>query len=401
MGRSSVTVRRAVKNLVTGFLAALLCACLAAPGHAASQEARPAATSPAAYQKKLMAVYDILASKPFAYNENEIEAYGQHAITLSGDARLYALWRVLYAYKNSQNGAKLQQWHDRIAAQALKDGDSNLDLLARFMLQAYQNESNNFTNLTEREWTIYLTVPDQAIQNIATLERERQFQYAANWAEAIDIGDSLVNRLQAEGKPAEGLLNVAQQTLAYNMMQVGDYNAYADHVLAMARLSDNNAFFLQKMDMLYDQALFAAEDNDAVLAGRLQKLFAGYVRQYGIADLKPWDAELCATVADKAENYAGVVDCLKASAVMTEKTVTNPHDAFLLRLLVRAYARLGDVQQARYYLARFEAIPETVYPADPNFAAYIDAWLKQGDGRSSEAFKALSDWSTASRECAT
>lgn len=394
MGRSSVTVRRAVKNLVTGFLAVFSCACLVFT-HSVAAEPRPVAAEPAPYQKKLMAAYDIVAGKPFTYDENEVETYGRHAMTLSGDERIYALWRVLYTYKNNQNETKLQEWHDRLAALALKDGDSNLDLLARFMLQAYDNESNYFTSLTEREWNIYLTVPDPAIRNIVTLERERQYQFAANWAEAIDLGDSLVNRLQEESKPAQGLLSVAQQTLAYSMTQVGDYNGYADHILAMARLSDGNAFFQQKMDMLYDQALFAAKDNDVALADHLQKLFANYVRQYDVADLKPWDAELCATVADRAEKYAAVVDCLKTSPIVTANTVTTPHDAVVLRLLTRAYARLGDVQHARYFLARLHAVPENVYPSDPAFDAYIEAWLKAGDGRNSEAFQALSDWSTA------
>ena len=394
MGRSSVRVRDAVKNLVTGFLAAIFCACLSLAHPANAAEPPPAVAEATPYQKKLVAAYDIIAGKPFVYDENEVESYGQHAMTLSGDERIYALWRVLYTYKNNQNEDRLQQWHDRLAALALKDGDSNLDLLARFMLQAYENESNNFTSLTEREWNIYLTVPDHAIQNIATLERERQYQYAVNWAEAIDIGDSLVNRLQAEGKPAEGLLSVAQQTLAYSMMRVGDYDAYADHILAMARLSGKNAFFQQKMDMLYEQALFAANDNDMALADHLQKLFAGYVRQYDVADLKPWDAELCASVADLAEKYAAVVDCLKTSTTVTEKTVTGPHDAVVLRLLTRAYARLGDVQHARYFLARLHAVPENVYPRDPSFDAYIGAWLKAGDGDTGAAFHDLSDWST-------
>ena len=392
MSHPDVWAKNALRGLVLGLLAALLPVWLARPAMAA--EASAVAPAPAPYQTKLTTVYDILAATPFAYDENEVESYGQHAMTLSGDERLYALWRVLYTYKNNQDESRLQAWHDRLAALALKDGDSNLDLLARFMLQAYENETNSFTNLTQREWDIYLTAPDHAIQNIVSLERERQFQFAANWAEALDIGDSLVNRLQGEGKPAAGLLIVAQQTLAYNMVQVGDYNAYADHIVAMAGLSRSNAFFMQKMDMLNDQALFAAKDNDLALADHLQKLYARYVRQYNVVDLKASDAELCATVADKAENYSGVIDCLKTSVALTEQTVASPHDAFVLRLLTRAYARLGDVEHARYFLTRVQAIPENVYPRDPAFDAYIGAWLKAGDGNSAQAFRDLSAWST-------
>ncbi len=389
MGRSSFTSGNAVRGLLISLLSVFCCVCLSAPRDAAAQDT-------ASYHARLSSAYDVIASTPFSYNADEVDHYGETALNLSGDERLYALWRVLYAYKNDQNEAKLQYWHDRIAQQALKQNDVNLDLLARFMSQAYQNEAGGFVALSENDWNTYLTAPDPALQNIAMLERERQLQFLGQWAEAIDLGDELVTRLQGDGRMSAGLLVAAQQTQAYNMLKVGDYDAYADHMLAVAQLSRTDAFFLQKMDMVYDLTFFAAKDNDIALAQRLQKLYAGYVAKYDVVDLKTWDQELCATVADAGRASAAVVDCLKNSTVVTGTPATG-HDAMKLYLLIRAYARLHDVEHTRLYMAKLHAMPASAAPQNAQSAAFdsmIAAYIKAGEGKSSEAFDDLGNWTT-------
>ncbi len=390
MGRSGFCTVTTVKRLWKSLLSVIFCACMASALPAAARD------DSAPYHDKLSQTYELIASAPFAYRPDEVDRYGETALGLSGDQRLYALWRVLYAYKNDQNEERLQYWHNRIATLALKENDSNLDLLARFMWQVYVNEGSGFTSLSEREWNTYLTAPDSALQNIAMLERERQFQYFTQWAEAIDLGDGLVNRLRDEGGEAGGLLMVAQQTQAYNMLKVGDYDAYADHMLAVAKLLRTDAFFLQKMDMVFDLTFFAAKDDDTVLAQRLQKLYSGYVAKYDVADLKPWDQELCATVADSTGDSRSVVDCLAGSSVATG-TPQTAHDAMKLYLLIRAYAKLHDVAHTRFYMAKLHAMPPTVVPHNAQTEAFdnlIAAYIKAGEGHSDEAFDDLGKWAT-------
>ena len=384
MGGLSFKASNTVSRLLQGLLSVLFCVCLAGAAQARED---------AAYHAKLDQTYGLIASAPFAYDANEVDRYGEAALNLTGDDRLYALWRVLYAYKNDQNGDKLQAWHDRISRVALQQNDSNLDLLARFMSQAYENETNGFNVLSERDWNTYLTAPDAAIQNIAMLERERQLQYQRQWAAAIDMGEELVLRLQHEGNAANGMLVVAQQTQAYNMLKVSDFNAYADHMLAVARLSRTDAFFVQKMDMVYDLAYFASQDNDTELAQKLQKLYAGNVAKYNVADLKPWSQELCATVAEGANDSRAVVDCLRESSVVTGKA-EGPHDAMRLMMLIRAYAHLHDAAAARTYMAKLDAMPAAMAPQREMFSAYINAFLKASDGQSAEAFNELDAWTT-------
>ena len=385
MGRSGRVMSIASIRHLFALGGALLLACLmTVPVHAQDSQVAPR-------HDKLTAVYNFVASSPFIYTQNEIDSYGERAVALSGDARIHALWRVLYAYKTDQNEAKLEQWHDRILKLAQKEGDSNLDLLARFMYQSYQSEIGDFNGFTDREWNAYLTTPNQALQSIVMIERVRYLQHFEQWADAIDLGDKLIVHLKAEGQDAEPVLEAAYQVVAFSLGAVGDYDAYANNMLAMAKLSQKNAFFSQKLDMVYDLALWAAHENDMPIAEQFQKLHADYVSKYNVEDLKTWDEFLCANIEDQALKYESVKTCLKQSAV-TSGVVTNVLDVWKLRLLTKAYAASGDSAKARFYLARLRAVPEAMNPPDPLFEKRIEAYILHGDGRNGEAFDALDEW---------
>ena len=284
-------------------LAVMVCTAQAVPEQV--HAAPVAAADKQGYAQSLNDIQAQISALPFAYSDDEIDAYGQKAVKLSGDARVYALWRILNAYKSDQNEARMQAWHNRILALAQSERDSRLDLLARFMYQAYQNDVSGYTLMTPADWQTYQSASSAALQNIVILERQRVLQYQANWAGAIDLGDSLIVRLQAEGSQAQSLMMAAQQAMAYNMLKVGDYNSYASHMLAAARLARGNAFYRQQMDLVYDLAFFAAQDNNVALASPLQKLYAAQVAKHDISDLKPWSQQLCAIVEDKAGRYRG------------------------------------------------------------------------------------------------
>ncbi len=389
MGRSGRIMSTAALRHWFVFGGALLLACLmtAMPVQAQDVDAAPR-------HEKLVAVYNLVAASPFLYAENEIDAYGERAVALSGDARIHALWRVLYAYKTDQNETKLQQWHDRILKLAQKEGDSNLDLLARFMYQAYQSEIGDFNGFTDREWTTYLTTPDQALQSIVMIERIRYLQHFEQWADAIDLGDKLIVHLKAEGPDAEPVLEAAYQVIAYSLGAVGDYDAYANNMLAMAKLSQKNAFFSQKLDMVYDLALWAAHENDMPVAEQFQKLHADYVRKYNVEDLKTWDEFLCATIEDQAQKYSAVRQCL-ADSYVSKGITNNVLDVWKLRLLARAYADGTSTAKARFYLSRLKEVPEGVSQRDLLFEKRLEAYMLRADGHGAEAFDSLDEWTRA------
>ncbi len=386
MDRPSIKYERLGLGAVLAGILAVSAGALPLCAKAAEADARVSA-----YHDKLEADYLQLKVSPTGYQPDEIDRYGDSAIELSGDDRLYALWRVLYAYKDVQNVAKLQAWCDRISRRAHADNDSDLDLLARFMSQAFENETQNYKAVSDRDWQTYLSANSPVIRSAVTIEKIRQVTHFSEYADAIDLGNGLVDNLQREG--ARGAqLSAAHQVMAKAVMGVGDDAAYAQHMGEVARLSQQNAFLSQRMETIYDLGLWAARQNDVGLAEKFQKLHAGYVQAYGLKDMKSWDEFLCARVSFAALKYTQVIDCLKDSAIVSQP-VRNNRGASELKLLARAYAEVGDVGNAQRYLDKLKAVPTNILPRDPLAERRIGAQILWAQGHSGEAYNELSRWS--------
>jgi signal transduction histidine kinase/CheY-like chemotaxis protein len=256
----------------------------------------------------------------------------------------------------------------------------------------------DYTLISDQDWRTYLATPDKALRGIVMLEKLRQDIRFYNWADAIDLGHSLILQLQAQGEVADRLQLVVRQSLANALQRVGDYDGYIDQSLAMAKLARDHAFFSRKMDMVYDLALEAARENDAVLAEDLQRLHAGYVKKYNITDLVRWDENLCAHVESDVQNYPGVVRCLSESSLVTRGPV-SPLDIEKLKMLIVAYAHTGDVTRAKSYLAMLNAAPKPIYPRhDILFETAVDAYLLHAQGQNAEAFAKLDQWSAGMKD---
>ena len=347
---------------------------------------------------ELQSVYDLMSSQDFAYDPQEVDKAGDRALRLSGDARIYALWHVLYAYQNDQDDADLIKWRDRILAVAHSQDDPALEQMARFVYQAYRNDTEDYALIDDDDWRTYMETSSKALRNIVTVEKVRQDFHFARLADVIDQGDSLIMRLQADGDGANALQLVAHQLVSQALVRVGDYDAYLDHAVAMARLARSNAFFSQKMDMVYDLALEAARENDSKAAEALQRLHAGYVKTYNITDLVRWDENLCAHVESDVQNYPGVIRCLSDSSVV-QHGPTGALDIEKLKMLIAAYAHTGETTKARTYLAMLNAAPKTIYPRhDMLFETAVEAYLLHADGHNAEAFDKLDQWSAGMKD---
>jgi hypothetical protein len=353
-----------------------------------------ATTSPSLQHHTLQTVYNFVSATPFPYADNEIDAYGERALHLKDDERLYDLWRVLFAYKDDQNDAKFQQWLRRIQEQARIENDAHLDMLARFMRQAYQNELNGFTGLSEREWSAYMALSDPALQNIVTMERMRQLQHFSQWADSIDIGDKLIVHLSADNGQGKALLIVANQYLIYSLMSVGDYDNATQHMISISKLLKDNSFFSQKMDMLYNMSLWAAKENDFAVASKFQNLYQFYVNKYNVKDLKTWSEYLCANIADKEQNYIKVIECLNSSSIHENK-IENFMDFTKIQYLAKAYARVGDIKNAKIFLDRIKNAPSQINPHDTLYEKGVEVYLLKAQGHYAKAFDELDDWSRA------
>ncbi|MGZ3305070.1 MAG: ATP-binding protein [Asticcacaulis sp.] len=384
-----------------GFLMALglwLCGAQLAAAQSRSQLPAGMISSASDSHAQLQSIYDLMSASPYVYDPQEVDKAGDRAMRLSGDSRIYALWHVLYAYKNDQDETGLIKWRDRIVAVAHNQKDETLSQLAQFMYQAYRNESGDFATISEDDWNTYLATPDQALHDIVTLEKVRQDKHFLRWADAIDMGDDLITSLRGRGQAAEDVLLAAHQVVAYTLAEVGDYDSYLSHEVAIARLARSNAFFSQKMDMLYDLAFEAARENDAPLAEKLQKLHSSYVHANKVSDLVRWDEFLCARVETEVRNFPAVIGCLK-NADVASRVPASGLDVSKLKLLTMAYARTGDVARARAALARLDAAPKAINPSrDVLFDMAFDAFLKHAAGSDADAFAKLDEWAAGMKD---
>jgi signal transduction histidine kinase len=343
---------------------------------------------------RLEADYTQLKVPPATYQADEVDRFGETAMDLRGDDRLYALWRVLYAYKDVQNGTKLQAWCDRISRRAHQDNDSDLDLLARFMAQAYGNEAHGYKLLTDRDWQTYLSASSPAVRNAVMIERLRLFLHFSEYADAVDLGNSLIDGLQREGARAGAQLSSAHQLMAKAVGGVGDQEAYTDHMGVVAQLSQHFAFMPQRMETIYDLALWSVRQNDTELAEKYKNLYASYVKTYNLQDFKPFGEYLCARIELFAAKYSEVVECLRDAPAL-DQPVRNSRDAMELRILARAYSELGDIDKARLYLDKFKAVPATIMSRDVLAENRIEAQILHAQGRTAEAYESLSQWAQA------
>lgn len=350
--------------------------------------------SPSALQsphhQQLQAIYDQMASLPYVYSPDEVDKAGERAMRLTGDARIYAMWHVLYSYKNDQDETNLIKWRDRVLALAHTQNDAALGQLAQFMYQAYRNEAEGFAIISDEDWKSYLATSDLALHAIVTLEKTHTDAHFGRVADAIDLGTGLINQLQGEGPQASALLLVSHQIVSYALVQVGDYNSYLQHADAMARLAKDNAFFSQKLDMLYDLAFEASREGDAGLAQKLQKLHTNYVNTYQIKDLVRWDEYLCAKVNYEVRDYRAVIGCLDDAAI-AHAGPSSGLDVDKLKMLIIAYAATGDAARVQGGLERLNAAPKTIYPPrhDMLFETMVQAYLLRAQGRGNEAFDTL------------
>ncbi len=341
------------------------------------------------HHQQLQAIYDQMASLSYVYNSDEVDKAGERAMKLTGNARIYALWHVLYTYKNDQDETNLIKWRDRVLALAHAQNDADLGQLAQFMYQAYRNEAEGFAVISDDDWKTYLATSNSALHVIVELEKVHTHTHFTRVADAIDLATSLITEVQAEGGQADALLLVAHQSAAYALIQVGDYNGYLQHADAIARLAKDNAFFSQKMDMLYDLAFEAAREGDAGLAQKLQKLHTDYVKTNKINDLVRWDEFLCAHVNYEVRNYPAVVGCLK-DATIAHAGPSSGLDVEKLKMLIVAYAATGDAGRMQSGLDRLNAAPKTIYPRhDMLFETTTQAYLLRAQGRGIEAFDTL------------
>ncbi len=336
------------------------------------------------------------AREPPRDNE-DIERAGRRALRERGAMRLYGLWRVLYAYKSNQIEGRFQAWEAQTREAARRDKDPSLAILADLEATAYRHETHGYRAFTDADWDRYLTASGPDIRVMAGIERVRHLGQVGRWAEAARLAAELTVELEKRGRIAQPVLAELHQVHSYTLSDIGDKEGALDHMAQAARLDERDAFYIRKIERIYDIAYTAAELGELSAAERFAAVHHQMSTAAGDPDLQTWDRFLCARIADRRASPQRVLDCLAPAA----EQLAHPDRRLQVLMLGQralAEAQLGRAAAAREDLNRLRNASTVLTPRDPHVEALIDAYIDQAEGRGAEAFRKLDAWRRVDRQ---
>nr|WP_166504128.1 ATP-binding protein [Caulobacter henricii] len=329
-------------------------------------------------------------------DNEDIELAGQKALRLKGPERLYGLWRVIYAYKSSQIRRAFDSWIAKTRLAARRDNDAPLLALADLMVLTYSNETGGFEAFSEADWKRLLGHPSQDVRMMTGIERVRHLGQTGDWSEAARLAANLSVEIELRGEIARPLLAEVHQVHSYTLADIGDKEGALERMAEAAALDERDAFYMRKIERVYDIAFTAVEVGEIDAAERFAKLHHQMTWASGDPGLRAWDRFLCALVAEARESPKGVLACLPEMTA----ALANPDSRLLVVMLKRrllARAMVGDAAGARSDLARLRAVPTSLSARDPQIEQLAEAYIDQAEGRSREAFLKLDAWQRRDR----
>ena len=332
-------------------------------------------------------------------DNEDIERAGRRAVREQGQDRLYGLWRVLYAYKSNQLREPFNAWATRAREVAERDDDGELSTLIDLETLAYRHESGGYQAFQDGDWDRFLKRSGPDIRLMAGIERVRHLGQIGRWAEAARLAAELTGDLERRGRIAQPLLAELHQVHSYTLSDIGDKEGALDHMAQAAALDERDAFYVRKIERVYDIAFTAADLGELDAAERFAALHHKLTVADGDVGLLTWDRYLCARIAGLRAAPARVMNCLAPAEAM----LANQDRRLQVRMLGQralASAQLGQAQAARRDLERLKVIPESLATRDRPLEALVEAYIAQGEGRGTEAFRLLDAWRKADSEAA-
>jgi len=329
-------------------------------------------------------------TRPPRDNE-DVERAGRKALRQHGAERLYGLWRVLYAYKSNQVRGRFEAWtvETRLAAQ--RDDDPSLTALADLMTLAYRHETGGYRAFSPADWKRLLEGPSPDVRMMAGIERVRDLGQNGHWALAARLAGDLTSEIERRGAVARPLLAEAHQVHSYTLADIGDKEGALDHMAQAASLDERDAFYMRRIERLYDIGYAAVELGELDAADHFVTLHAQMAKAGGDRDLKTWTQFLCALAAEARADPRKTLACLAPMQDELRQPDRRLHVLMLQRRLV-AEAMLGDAVAARADLTALRTVPASLVPRDPQVELLAEAYLDQAEGRGAQAFQKLDAW---------
>jgi signal transduction histidine kinase/ActR/RegA family two-component response regulator len=321
----------------------------------------------------------------------DVERAGRKALRQSGARRLYGVWRVMYVYKSSQVKPRFDAWAARARAVAQDEHDADLLTLVDLETTAYAHETKGFRAFDEAKWKRFLDGPSRDVRLMAGVERVRDLGRRGRWAEGARFAAQMTQEIERRGDIARPVLAELHQVHSYSLSRIGDKEGALDHMAQAARLDARDAFFMSKIERVYDIAFTSAQVGELDAAERFAGVHRAMVEVDGDPDLLAWDRFLCTMVAQGRNEPSRILDCAKGLGPALRRPTTRLH-VLMLRKTALAEARLGQTQAARADLAILRRVSPGLTTPDPQVELLIEAYIDRAEGRGEEAFEKLERW---------
>jgi signal transduction histidine kinase/ActR/RegA family two-component response regulator len=178
---------------------------------------------------------------------------------------------------------------------------------------------------------------------------------------------------------------------SYTLSYIGDKEGALDHMSQAARLDEGHAFYMRKVERIYDIAYTAADVGELDAAEHFASVHHHMTQAAGDPDLKTWDRYLCARIANARNAPARVLRCLGDGAYEINHP-TNRLTGLSLRLRALSRAELGDASAAKADLDVLRAIPLETLERDPQAELLVSAYIALAEHRGEDAFRLLDQW---------
>ena len=329
--------------------------------------------------------------QPPARENEDIERVGRRALKQHGEKRLYGLWSVLYAYKSNQVQPQFDDWARRVRRVAKADDDAELLNLVDLLQTAYRHESGGFRTFNYADWVRFLDRSGPNIRMMAAVERIRSLGRSGQWADASRLAADVTGQMERKGEIAQPLLAEAHQVHSYTLSYIGDKEGALDHMSQAARLDEGHAFYMRKVERIYDIAYTAADVGELDAAEHFASVHHHMTQAAGDPDLKTWDRYLCARIANARHAPGRVLRCLDEGAFEINRP-TNRLTGLSLRLRAQAQAELGKAAAATADLRVLQSIPLETLERDPQAELLLSAYIALAEHRGEDAFRLLDQW---------
>ena len=318
----------------------------------------------------------------------QLEAFGQAAERRRDREGLNRLYHVVWTTLNQGEFAGAEAWNIRLAAAARLQGDARYVKIAHLngLTIRYDQGDNSAAQemeriaATETDW--FVKAHATRLHAISLMDQDRLGEALALLNDALSLipdGEAFADTARA------GLWEVS----GVGLMTLNDIRGATDAFGRFEIDYSNPAYPRPDFDAVYNLTRLAVQVGDQNLAERLFAVHHRLALRTGIESLAVYDANLCAMVAQGADNPRRVLACIEPyGETLGAAEFLAPH---ILPLRAMARARVGDVQGARRDVAEIHRRQAAGEFRNDGISQVLhaEAELLNAQGRSAEAFDLL------------